>query len=314
MVEDIWQKTNVEQYEGWIGSTDHIAVTVIPALGAKAVSLVNRKTGREWLWRSGKPFGNRGFGSSFADGDESGWDEMFPCINACNYPDAPWQGCAIPDHGEVWSLPWESRRTGSQLRCRVNGVRFPYTLEKVYSFASDHTLRIDYTLKNRSDFPFSFLWAAHPLFRVREGMRLHVPEELTEIEISHSERRRLGAPLDRQCWPIAQTRCGRIDLSVIGPADGRHAEKYYFVGKLKQGWARLSDPASGEAVAFRFPADKVPYLAIWANYGGYGGFYHVAIEPATATMDDIGLAVRRGEAATVEARGEYAWHLEVALE
>ena len=40
------------------------------------------------------------------DYDASGFDECFPTIGACAYPEAPWQGVIAPDHGELWTLPW----------------------------------------------------------------------------------------------------------------------------------------------------------------------------------------------------------------
>ncbi|KRF43810.1 hypothetical protein [Paenibacillus sp. Soil787] len=308
-----WTQIESEGYLTWVGQTNGISLTVIPSLGSKVTSLVNRKTNREWLWRSGKPLGNTGFGSSFSTGDESGWDEMFPSINKCFYPEKPWKNQMIPDHGEVWSLEWSSHSLGDELYCRVNGVHFPYTLEKVYSFADEDTLRIDYCLKNHASSPFSFLWAAHPLFRVREGMVLNVPNNMTEIEISYSEQERLGVFNDRKSWPLIQTDNGSVDLSMIEPAEGKFAEKYWFAKKVKNGWAQLSDPATGEAVTLRFPPEQVPYLAIWANYGGYGGHYHFAIEPATGKMDDLSHALRHNETATVEANGEYKWFIEVVI-
>ncbi|MCY9667169.1 hypothetical protein M5X11_19890 [Paenibacillus alginolyticus] len=308
-----WTQIESEGYLSWVGQTNGISLTVIPALGSKVASLVNRKTNREWLWRSGKPLGNTGYGSSFTTGDESGWDEMFPSINQCFYPEKPWQNQMIPDHGEVWSLEWSSQCVEDELYCRVNGVHFPHTLEKVYSFAEEDTLRIDYCVKNHSLSPFSFLWAAHPLFQVREGMILHVPNDMTQIEISYSEQQRLGVFNDRKSWPLIQTDNGSVDLSLIEPAKGKFAEKYYFADKVKHGWAQLSDPATGEAVTLRFPPEQVPYLAIWANYGGYGGHYHFAIEPATGKMDDLAHAMGQNETATVEALGEYRWFIEVSI-
>ncbi|RXZ82186.1 DUF4432 family protein [Paenibacillaceae bacterium] len=308
-----WKQTEIEGRAAWVGRTGGISLTVIPELGAKMYSLTSEVTGREWLWSSGKPLGNEGYGSPFSDGDESGWDEMFPGINVCEYPDAPWEGSTIPDHGEVWSLPWEGRCVGDRLHCRVEGVKFPYTLEKVYSFLSDDVLRIDYTVSNTSSSPFSFLWAAHPLFQARPGMQLRVPDSLGEIEVSYSAEQRLGAFGDKQPWPLASSAKGSVDLSVIEPSEGRFAEKYYFTGELEEGWAELNDPLTGEAIEMRFPQAQVPYLAIWANYGGYGGHYHVAIEPATGRMDDLAYAMSRGEAAVVQPGSKFEWYIELHM-
>lgn len=308
-----WRESEAEGYAAWTGETGLLSVTIIPALGSKAISLKNRRTNREWLWRSGKPLGNAGYASAFAAGDESGWDEMFPCVDACEYPLAPWQGRKIPDHGEVWSRPWDHYCTETALHCQVEGAGFPYLLQKVYSLPSERTLRIDYALTNRSASPFSFLWAAHPLFAVQEGMRLHVPGELTEMEISYSAGGRLGLFGEKQPWPRVQTSSGPVDLSVAEPLKGEFAEKYYFTGKLEAGFAGLRDPATGEALTLTFPARQVPYLAVWANYGGYGGHYHLALEPATGRMDNLAYAVQQGEASVVGPGAVYRWHLEVKL-
>ncbi|MRN55893.1 hypothetical protein [Paenibacillus monticola] len=309
----IWRKAEIEGYAAWIGETDLVSIGIIPELGSKMITLRNRKTDREWLWRSGKPLGNGGYGSSFAAGDESGWDEMFPCIDACMYPQQPWQDRAIPDHGEVWSLGWEHHCTGSALHCRVEGVQLPYLLEKVYSCATEGTIRIDYTLTNKSDSPFSFLWAAHPLLQIHEGMQLHMPSELKEIEVAYSEGGRLGVSQDTRSWPFVQTAAGIVDLSTMEPAAGNFAEKYYFTGKLGDGFVGISDPVTGEALWFTFPAEQVPYLAVWANYAGYGGNYHVALEPATGRMDSLQQAIPRNEAAVVEGQGIYRWFLEINI-
>ncbi|MFC5649457.1 hypothetical protein ACFPYJ_09990 [Paenibacillus solisilvae] len=308
-----WTKENQEGYDVWAGETDAVSIRVIPELGSKVISLVNRRSNREWLWRSGKALGNQGFGSSFGASDESGWDEMFPSINECLYPEAPWMGNKIPDHGEVWSSKWQASCTEGELHCRVEGVCLPYSLEKRYSFVSENILRMDYTLTNRSDSPFSFLWAAHPLFRIHEGMRLNVPGELSEIETSYSQDQRLGVFQDKLAWPIIESEQGMLDLRLIESADSKSAEKYYFTGKLELGMAQLSDPATGEAVTLRFPAETVPYLAVWANYGGFGGHYHLAIEPATGRMDDLAHAVLHNEAAVIGAHGTYRWFLEMEI-
>lgn len=309
-----WIQHNIEGYTAWIGETSGLSVCIIPELGSKVISLVNRVTNREWLWRSGKALGNDGYGSSFAKGDESGWDEMFPSINECHYPEAPWKDQSIPDHGEVWALHWQAHRSGAQLHCHTEGVKFPYSLNKVYSFTANNTLRIDYTLTNNSEAPFSFLWAAHPLLRVHEGMQLHMPTELREIEISYSANHRLGDFGNKQPWPLATTRGGElVDLSIIGPTGDLTAEKYYFTGTLAVGYAALSDPETGESITFRFPVEQVPYLAVWANGGGFGGHYHLAIEPATGRMDDLSHSMKHDEVTTVEGNGTYEWFLEVAI-
>ncbi len=67
---------------------------------------------------------------------------MFPTIDRCYYERYPWQGTPIPDHGEVWSIPWSATITGDQLHMATYGVRFPYRLEKWISFSDPAALRM----------------------------------------------------------------------------------------------------------------------------------------------------------------------------
>lgn len=174
-------------------------------------------------------------------------------------------------------------------------------------------MRIDYEVHNRGGSPLSFLWAAHPLLQITEGMRLQVTGSPDEIEVSYSAGSRLGQFGDKQPWPVIRQESQVIDLGKTEPMSAETAEKYYFTGKLDTGRASLHDPATGESIEFRFPARQVPYLAVWANYGSYGGYYHLAIEPATGRMDDLSHAMSTGETAVVPAGGKYQWHMEIVI-
>jgi hypothetical protein len=174
----IWKKMDIAGYTAWCGETEGIRLAVMPALGCKAASLLDPGTGREWLYQpeqGGRVYGNQGYGSIYKNGDRSGWDEMFPTINPCLGPGFPWENIEIPDHGEVWSIPWEAELREGNLYCEVSGIRLLYRLQKTYQFRSDRRLRINYQATNESADPLPFLWAAHPLLKLREGMRLLVP-------------------------------------------------------------------------------------------------------------------------------------------
>jgi galactose mutarotase-like enzyme len=311
-----WSRTQVEGYDAWVGESAGVGLTVVPALGSKATSLRNRKTGREWLYRPqqrGRCYGNGGYGSIYKQSDRSGWDEMFPTINACKHPGFPWEAIEIPDHGEVWSIPWDAEAIKEGLVCRTNGVRLPYSLDKTYRFLSSGTLCIEYAATNNSDYPLPFLWAAHPLLQLREGMKLLVPPGMDQIAISYSHNDRLGKMGDVCSWPIVHQDGVAIALDIAEPDKGLHAEKYYFRYPATEGWAALLDPESGDKLTFRYPVDRVPYLAIWANYGGHGGDYNLAIEPATGFLDNLYDAAFHRLTSVIPPRGTYTWFLELEL-
>lgn len=308
-----WTPYTEQGYDCWLGENEWLAVRVVPARGSKIVSFIDKRTGKEWIHRTGRPWEALSYGMQWGDGDRGGWDEMFPTINACPCPDEPWQSASFPDHGEVWCLPWRCELDGETLCLEVDGVQVAYRLSKRITLAS-RSLRIDYRLDNPTPHPFSYLWAAHPLLRIQPGMRLSTSLSEGPIQISYSHNERLGEALAFARFPIATTKDGdRLDLSIVENAAGAAAEKYYFADPLREGCARLTDPATGASIAFRFSPEETPYLAIWANYGGFDD-YTFAIEPASGYMDSVYAAKQMDRVRQVEAYATNRWTLEVSLQ
>ncbi|WP_258168053.1 aldose 1-epimerase family protein [Paenibacillus sp. AR247] len=136
---------------------------------------------------------------------------------------------------------------------------------------------------------------------------------MSGIAVSYSERDRLGKRGDLLAWPQPFSNQPGCRLDRTGRREERTAEKFYFTGELPEGKASVYDPLKQEGITFTFPKEKVPYLSVWANYGGYQGQYHLALEPATGFLDDLAHAMKRdAAAAVVEGGGKYGWHLEVS--
>ncbi len=146
------QKTSVFGYEAWRMQSDQIRVEVIPEAGAKIVSLYDKQAGIEWLVQPehSNPFRVFDYGTEYNPNQCGGWDEMFPTILACPYPaPGPWQGFELPDHGEVWMMPWQDAGTSDDaIRLSVEGRALPYRLSRNLSFSSERTVRLEYLLKN----------------------------------------------------------------------------------------------------------------------------------------------------------------------
>ena len=71
----------------WTLENDFLRTVIVPEPGAKLVSLVDKRSQREWLVGPGnRPLKKIPDGAAFVDQDMSGWDEMFPTIVACAYP------------------------------------------------------------------------------------------------------------------------------------------------------------------------------------------------------------------------------------
>ncbi len=289
---------------------DALRVVVLPELGAKIASIVHKPTGREVLVQSPGPAARRpAFGGVFDA--EAGWgaDEMFPAIDAGFFPDEPWRGSPVPDHGEIWSLPWEERLSRSGVEHVVHGVRFPYRFARACSLDGD-TLRLDYRVENLSPFVFRSSWAFHPLFATTPASSIELPAGVESV-VSAS----VTPPLDRYGgrYEFPLLRDGGPDLRRVPPSGERSSWKWWVGSRLREGWCALSNPGLGYEVRLAFPADRVPYLGVWVNNGGWNGLECCALEPATGGMDGLEAAGRFGMAHWMAGRAVEEWFLRVRI-
>ncbi len=74
--------------------TEFFSLVVVPELGGKITSLVNKATGREFLSRTSIPYRRRAYADRFENYERDGADECFPTVEACPYPAFPWEGYA----------------------------------------------------------------------------------------------------------------------------------------------------------------------------------------------------------------------------
>ena len=287
----------------------------LPAIGAKMCSLVYKPLSLELLvQRPGREYLLQPYDGNYVAGECSGFDDMFPTIDECHYETYPWKGTRLPDHGEVWSIPWDQAVTGSSLHFSVHGVRFPYRLEKRVRCTGDHALHIEYKLTNLSAFDFRFMWAAHTMFYLEEGCELVRPPGVKSIISTRSKSGDLGRYGDEFPWPAFTLPDGRQrDLRNLRPMAAEDTEKYFIKGRMPEGWCTLMYPKSAVTLTLSFPVDKVPYLAILPNEGGWQGLYNIFLEPCTASCDRTDVAHLRNELSVVRARSVYEWHLDVKV-
>ena len=103
-----------------------LAITIIPESGAKIQSIYDKEWQKEVLYQSGRrKFQKSTYGAKFDSGDVSGFDEIFPSIDECFYPAWPWTGTPVPDHGEVWALPWDYKVDENLITLNVHGAGSP---------------------------------------------------------------------------------------------------------------------------------------------------------------------------------------------
>ncbi|MBC7814546.1 MAG: DUF5107 domain-containing protein [Burkholderiales bacterium] len=315
-------KVSSTTFKSWAAvvlENDFASMTVLPEIGGKVVSIKALPTNREFLWQDDtRPYRLPQYGNIFGSYDASGFDDCFPTIGECLYPEFPWEGITVPDHGEMWCTSWlcELQETGVYLH--AYGVRFPYHFEKWITLSPDAgTFSIAYCVSNLASYDFKYSWAAHPLFAACEGMRILLPGQ-PETRFVFAIGDRIGGEfLETHRWPWMRTPSGDpVDYSVIGsPSLAANDKVYADVGDA--GWCALHHPESGDFIGFRFSPEKLPYLGICINHGAYPfegvkGFW-VALEPCTGYPDPLDQVIALQKHATLKGRGSAEWSLTLLL-
>ena len=299
----------------WALEDEAARVVIVPSLGAKIVSLYDKRLGFEWLVGPQRPLKPVIYGSSFIAQDMSGWDEMFPTINACLYP-APgeYAGASLPDHGEVWCLPWqvESQEHGS-LVMRVDGVALPYRLRRRLALVSPGVLLLEYQLENTGSAPFDFLWAAHPQFVAGEQTTIVLPESAKQVvNVLPSET--WGESGEHYPWPHPRSKDGRLwELERIRSADHRDCRKFYLPPEAPLAWAAVVNQRLGCSLRMEWSPDALPYLGIWVDEGTYNPQSVVALEPSNGYYDSLETAIHNRRVGRIAPGSQQAWSLVVRL-
>jgi len=263
---------------------DEIKLAVVPELGAKIISLKNLRTGREWLWHP--PAGLRLFKNQVRDDFSTsplvGIDECVPTIEPCS-----WQGRELPDHGEVWSVPWqvdgEAWENGI-LKTRARLGISPFEFERTVELQGNE-VRLGYQLHNLSAIPESFLWAIHPLLRMEGGDELELPDSTRKLFNGETW-------VDAVSSTIPERNCAKI-----------------FARPVSEGWAAIRNQAGGDRLEFNWDSTENDTLGLWLTRGGWHGHHHLAIEPTNADDDSLAVTAARKRCGTVAGKSSVSWQL-----
>lgn len=294
-----------------------LEVVIRPEIGGKIARLFDRVHGREWLWKNPLlPYRPPHYGATYVrEHDSGGFDECFPAIAEGPYPTKPWQGTVIPDHGELWGLPWVGEVAEREAKLVVEGRRFPYRFERTATLAADAPeLTLSYRVRNLAPQPFPFIWSAHPLLSIRPGMRLLLPEG-SPLMVYGASKPELGERGTSLRWPHHQGH----DLSVIPEAREGIALKLCGPSP-ERGWVGLHDPETHTTLRLDYDPQEIPHLGLWLNYGGWTPFedqpayFNLGLEPCIGMGDDLGFAMEQFQAyGQIPAHGAVEWKLTLRL-
>ena len=271
-------------HEVCVLTSDCVELEVVPELGAKIISLKDLRSGREWLWhppQGRKLFRNR-HGDDFFHSPLVGIDECFPTIAPCM-----WQGRNLPDHGELWSLPWtvdEAAWNAGILKTTVFPKLSPFEFTRTIELHQNE-VRVEYQLSNCGTAHESFMWAIHPLLRLRSGDQLDLPGPTRTLFNGESW-------VDAIASAVPQNQCAKI-----------------FAAPVSDGWAAVHNPQTGDRLQIEWDPEENNTLGLWLTRGGWHGHDHFAIEPTNSDADDLCSAAARNKCGTIAAQGSKSWHL-----
>jgi galactose mutarotase-like enzyme len=291
---------------------EYIKATFLPMYGSKLASFYDKKANWEWLFQAKDDvLSLPSYGAPFSHYDSSGFDEVFPTIDACVDPVS---GKPIPDHGEVWALPWSHKIEGETIIFSVKSPVLPYTLTKRV-WMEKKRLCFAYEAMNHSDEPFYFIWTPHALLRCNEFTKIIVPRHLTKVMTVEHSTEHLGEWGTIHNYPITiSQKTGKpLDLSKMEPACANNCEKFYFIERIKEGTCGIMQEDIKRSLTYHYPVDKIPYLGIWKTQGGYRGDYNLAMEPCTGVYDNLYVAHAIRKVASIQPHCSFTWwfHMEI---
>ena len=159
---------------------DLLRLDVWPQFGGKVSSIIDKADGADLLFSYPTELPTRcQYDTPHVDGWFGGWDECFPAVAAGPYPRHPYEGIAVPDHGETWSLPTTAVPTRDGITTVWQGLRFGYRLTRKL-FLEGPKIIAEYTLVNLAPFPFHFVWMPHALLSTASPITIDLgPVEMT---------------------------------------------------------------------------------------------------------------------------------------
>ncbi|MET7400093.1 hypothetical protein ABZS66_42075 [Dactylosporangium sp. NPDC005572] len=256
-----------------------------PTRGGRWTSLSGG--GREWLWHRTEPARAAAHpGAPFADA--GGLEECLPTVRG------------TPDHGAVWSRPWQPDPVtpwpGSPDVVTLVVETPDFVLRRRIGHHAGAVVA-DYRLSAAAG--YRFVWAAHALLDLSPGARVEAPE---------GTRLRLYAdpePPVEGAWPAP----AGTPLDRLGPDDGTA------VGAVLRDCPRATVVDGADRLTFALECDSQPRsTALWRNLRGWpadGPYRSIGVEPMLGGAFDVAEDV---PAAVVPAGGEVRWRLTVTAE
>jgi hypothetical protein len=249
--------------------SDWLRVLVAPSVGGRIVSILDQRSGYEFLWQ------NRALrlerlpaGSAYDPNFYGGIDELLP-----NDLPESWDSLTGLDHGELWT---------TTLNCRVDGHRLTLgallpgcglAYERVMHLRPDQPcLDFHYRIRNTTAERRRFLWKLHAALAIQRGDFIDCPARYGQVVDPAWSRFKTTAPFP---WPELEGTTANLIPAANGTMD------FFYLFNLRAGQIAWRRPGVELALAYRFETRIFSYCWLFASYGGFEGHYTVILEPCT---------------------------------
>ena len=302
-----------------------LSVSLLPACGGIITSLVDRRSGRDWLWRNPHIAAeSRGMQDDYGQHlDAGGWDEILLSVAADELELPSGERRGIPDHGDLVRRQWQRIDSADEAdRCALTVVgddlRYEFSRDVRLSSKAPG-IEITYSLANHDVFAWPWFWCAHALIAIDPDMVIELPD--AQPYRVDSATRKLNPQERIRRWPALDTSdSGDVNLSAIfcrergvDPFAGK-----FFVASPDNGAVKIATADGSESLTMRYDAKELPWLGLWINNRGWSGgdrapYFNLGLEPATAPYDSVSEALENAAVPLIEPGETRQWRLQVEV-
>lgn len=291
----------------------NLRVVIDPHQGGKIRSFYSRRTGIEYLYQD--PRSSFTPGSGYGSHDISGFDECFPTVHPCTYPDGPRQGLDLGDHGLLWQQPWESEICDGQVTMRCTVPRLRCDFKRTCQIDSGAVLTLDYQITNHDQQPLKFIYSAHPLLAAGRDTHFVLSDDVNDVYVYYVANA-TGIPQNSWItWPPSQ------EENFLAPySTNRHSCLKAYSRPLGTGRAAVRHADHGERLQFDFDPAELPHLGILISQGfdedpagDFAGELILALEPTTGIGDDLLTCEQTGTTAQLAPHQTKSFRIQLSL-
>ena len=268
--------------------SDLLRADVAPTIGGRVVSLVEKTSGYDFLWRN-QSLTLRALpaGSEYDPNFYGGIDELLP-----NDIPETINGIDCPDHGELWTTRLSWRQDGERLVLEGRLAKCGLTYQREMSLRPVAPfLDLKYRISNPSSKARDFLWKLHAALAVQPGDIIDCPARKAQVVDLAWSRYKTLAPFD---WPKLEG----SPVNVVPAPDG--TMDFFYLYNLADGQMSWRRPGQGLEFAYTFDQRVFPYAWMFASYGGFNGHYTIILEPCTAMPISVNEAASKRQCSRLQ--------------